>query len=99
MTANIYVTTVLKMKELRNRKICSNLRYILTSISLILSGTALVPCTLSFHQKAKDSIHTDLEVEELKAELDSLQRENRILRAENSYLKGVHAKTNEKNYR
>lgn len=75
----------------------SNVRYILTSISLVLSATALVLCTLRFRKKAKDSIHTDLEVEELKAERDSLQRENRILRAENSYLKGIHGKTNKKN--
>lgn len=39
----------------------------------------------------------DLEVEELKAERDSLQRENHILRAENSYLKGIYGKTSEKN--
>lgn len=75
----------------------SNLRYILSAISLALSATALVMCTLRFRQKAKDSIHTDLEVEELKAELDSLQRENRILRAENIYLKGIHSQTSEKN--
>lgn len=30
-------------------------------------------CTLRFRKKAKDSIHTYLEVEELKAERDSLQ--------------------------
>lgn len=59
---------------------------------MVLSATAFVLCTLRFRQKAKDSIHTDLEVEELKAERDSLQRENRILRAENSYLKGIHGK-------
>lgn len=75
----------------------SNGRYILTSISLVLSATALVLCTLRFRQKAKDSIHTDLEVEELKAERDRLQRENRILRAENRYLKGIHSQTSEKN--
>lgn len=75
----------------------SNVRYILNAISLVLSATALVLCTLRFHKRAKESIHTDLEVEELKAELDSLQRENRILRAENNYLKGVHSKTSEKN--
>lgn len=51
----------------------SNVRYILNAISLVLSTTALVPCTLRFRKKAKDSIHTDLEVEELKAERDSLQ--------------------------
>lgn len=89
MTANICVTTILKMS--------SNVRYILNAISLVLSATALVLCTLRFRQKAKDSIHTDLEVEELKAERDRLQRENRILRAENSYLKGIHGKTGEKN--
>lgn len=77
----------------------SNVRCILNTISLVLSATALALCTLRFRKKAKDSIHTDLEVEELKAKRDSLQRENRILRAENSYLKGVHGKTNEKNYR
>ncbi len=71
----------------------SNVRYILNAISLVLSATALVLCTLRFRQKAKDSIHTDLEVEELKAELDRLQCENRIFRAENSYLKGVQGKT------
>lgn len=75
----------------------SNVRCILSASSLVLSATALVLCTLRFRQKAKDSIHTDLEVEELKVERDSLQRENRILRADNSYLKGVHGKTNEKN--
>ena len=76
----------------------SNVKYILNVISLILSATALVLCTLRFRRRAKDSIHTDLEVEELEAELDSLQRENRILRAENSYLKGVHdSKASEKN--
>lgn len=75
----------------------SNVRYILNAISLVLSATALVLCTLRFRQKAKDSIHTDLEVEELKAERDRLQRENRILRAENSYLKGIHSQTSEKN--
>lgn len=64
---------------------------------MVLSATALVLCTLRLRKRAKDSIHTDLEVEELKAERDSLQRENRILRAENSYLKGIHDKTNEKN--
>lgn len=86
------------MKEMRSKKICSNSRYILTSISLVLSATALVLCTLRFRRRAKDSIHTDLEVEELQAELDSLQRENRISRAENSYLKGVHdSKASEKN--
>lgn len=76
----------------------SNVKYILNVISLILSATVLVLCTLRFRKRAKDSIHTDLEVEELQAELDSLQRENRILRAENGYLKGVHdSKTSEKN--
>lgn len=75
----------------------SNVRYILNAISLVLSATALVLCTLRFRQKAKDSIHTDLEVEELKAERDRLQRENRILRAENSYLKGIHSQTSKKN--
>ncbi|MFR0541309.1 hypothetical protein [Lactobacillus delbrueckii] len=75
----------------------SNVRYILSAISLVLSATALVLCTLRFRQKAKDSIHTDLEIEELKAERDSLQRENRILRVENSYLKGIHSQTSEKN--
>lgn len=75
----------------------SNVRYILSSISVVLSATALVLCNLRFRQKAKDSIHTDLEVEELKAERDRLQRENRILRAENSYLKGIHSQTSEKN--
>lgn len=70
----------------------SNVWYILSAISVALSATALVLCTLRIRQKAKDSIHTDLEVEELKAERDSLQRENRILRAENSYLKGIHEK-------
>lgn len=64
---------------------------------MVLSATALVLCTLRFRQKAKDSIHTDLEVEELKAERDRLQRENRILRAENSYLKGIHSQTSKKN--
>ena len=97
MTANICVTTILKMKEMRSKKICSNSRYILTSISLVLSATALVLCTLRFRRRAKDSIYTDLEVEELQAELDSLQRENRILRAENSYLKVIHSQTSEKN--
>lgn len=46
---------------------------------MILSATALVLCTLRFCKRVKDSIHTDLEVEELQAELDSFQRENRIL--------------------
>lgn len=54
-------------------------------------------CTLRIRKRANDSIHTDLEVKELKAERDSLQRENRILRAENSYLKGIHSQTSEKN--
>ena len=76
----------------------SNVKYILNVISLILSATALVLCTLRFRKRANDNIHTDLEVKELKAELDSLQRENRILNAENSYLKGVHdSKASEKN--
>lgn len=89
MTANICVTIILKMS--------SNVRYSLNAISLVLSATALVLCTLRFRQKAKDSIHTDLEVEELRAERDRLQRENRILRAENSFLKGIHSQTSEKN--
>lgn len=75
----------------------SNARYILSAISVVLSATALVLCTLRILKRANDSIYTDLEVKELKAERDSLQRENRIFRAENSYLKGVHGKTNEKN--
>lgn len=97
MTANIFVTTILKMKEMSSRKMSSNVRYILNAISLVLSATALVLCTLRFRKRTKDSIHTDLEVEDLKAERDRLQRENRILRAENSYLKGIHGKTSEKN--
>lgn len=40
----------------------SNVRYILSAISLVLSATALMLCTLRFRKKAKDSIHTDLEV-------------------------------------
>ena len=65
---------------------------------MVLSAIALVLCTLRFRQKAKDSIHTDLEVEELKVGRDSLQRENRILRAENSYLKGIHSQASEPNH-
>ena len=57
----------------------SNVRYILNAVSLFISATALVLCTLRFRKRAKDSIHTGLEVEELKAERDRLQRENRIL--------------------
>ena len=76
----------------------SNVRCILNAISLVLSAIALVLCTLRFRQKAKDSIHTDLEEEELKVGRDSLQRENRILRAENSYLKGIHSQASEPNH-
>lgn len=75
----------------------SNARCILSAISVVLSATALVLCTLRILKRANDSIYTDLEVKELKAERDSLQRENRIFRPENSYLKGVHGKTNGKN--
>lgn len=57
----------------------SNVRYILNAVSLFISTTALVLCTLRFRKRAKDSIHTGLEVEELKTERDSFQRENRIL--------------------
>lgn len=85
------------MKEMRSKKISSNVRYVLSAISLVLSATALVLCTLRIRKRANDSIHTDLEVKELKAERDSLQRENRILRAENSYLKGIHSQTSKKN--
>lgn len=74
----------------------SNARYILSAISVVLSATALVLCTLRIRKRANDSIHTDLEVKELKAERDSLQRENRILRAENNYLKGIHGQGQQK---
>ena len=40
----------------------SNVRYILSAISVALSATALVLCTLRIRKRANDSIHTDLEV-------------------------------------
>lgn len=79
MITRFCVTTILRMKEMRDKKMSSNVRYILNAVSLFFSATALVLCTLRFRKRAKDSIHTGLEVEELKAKCDSLQRENRIL--------------------